>query len=130
MSRVPQCANLLLHYNQTKVEVWLPATTKIKLEMQVLVQKKRGFIKVPCDLGKWWTPVSKTISISLIKPEVLIEIGRGGLLFFLSNNIASFWSSRALSIHIFSFWCSQWKNLPPASLLANRETPSCSNCLQ
>ena len=46
--------------------VWLPATTKAKLVRQVLLQKE-GFIQVPCDLGAWWTLVSKTISPSFFK---------------------------------------------------------------
>lgn len=40
--------------------VWLPATTKLKLMSQVLVQMERGLFRCQ-DLGEWWTPISKTI---------------------------------------------------------------------
>ena len=43
-----------------QMDVWLPA----KLMRQVLVQKEKSFIQVPCNLGEWWTPISKTNSSS------------------------------------------------------------------
>ena len=50
---------------QKKLEVWLPATAKAKLVRQVLVQKGRGLFR--CHSA----PVSKTILVSLLSPEVL-----------------------------------------------------------
>lgn len=74
---------------EQKTEVWLPASTKAKLMRQVLVQKERGSIQVPCDLGEWWTPISKTNSLHskdhlffLLKPEVLTRIGKGRIFFY------------------------------------------------
>ena len=43
-------------------EVQLPVATKAKLVRQMLVQEKKGFIQVLCDLGERQTPVPKPIS--------------------------------------------------------------------
>lgn len=44
-------------------------------------------------------------------PVVLIRIGRGQL-FFLFNYLINFCHTRALSIHLCSFWHSWYKNIP------------------
>lgn len=54
-----------------KMEVQLPATTKVKFMRQVLVQKERSFIQEPYDLGEWQTPVSKTNLSSCPSPPFL-----------------------------------------------------------
>lgn len=49
---------------------------KVKLMRQVFVQKRERYILVPHYLRQLWTFISKTISIHLLKPTVLTEIGR------------------------------------------------------
>lgn len=43
------------------MEVELPASIRAKLVRQVVVQRERGFIQEPQDLGGWWTLISKAI---------------------------------------------------------------------
>ena len=85
------------------MEVQLPAFTKAKLVRQVLVQKER-FYQVPHNRGQWWTAVSETISVFLLKAAVLIGIERGKL-FSYPIIFLAFGVLRALSIHLSSFPC-------------------------
>lgn len=74
------------------VQVQLPATTKVKLVRQVLMQKK----EVYSGASTWehgGPPVSKTIYPSV-----------QGFFVFLPNHLARFWHAQALFIHLSSLW--------------------------
>ena len=116
----------------------MPATSKAKLMRQMLAQKERGFVQVPCDQEEWWTPVSKTLF--LLKPEVIIGVGRGEL-FFILNYLSSFWCTRgpcpfilqqawALFICVSGSQCAQIRTSPCSHLSPWGRIPSAlTDCL-
>lgn len=82
---------------------------------QVLVQKERSFIRVPCNLGEWLTPIAKTISPFCSSPQF-------------------FWGQGKESLG-FSIQLSCWLLLCSGSVRSSSQFPTCwgpavhlSNC--
>ena len=92
------------HGNTAKTQFWLPAKTKAKLRCWY---KRKRFIQVP---GRMADSHLKGYLPFLLKPTVLIKIGRGGLYFYpiiLLSLVA-----QALPICFSSPWPAHCKNLP------------------
>lgn len=68
-------------YLTEEMEVCLPATMKVKLVRQMLMQKERDFYSGATRPGRMVGSLFKDHPLFLLKPTILIGMWRGGLFF-------------------------------------------------
>lgn len=105
----------------TKMQVWLPASTKAKFMRQMLVQKARGLFKSH-NLGKIVDSPLKDHSLFLLKSSSYKGQREDVFFFFLSNYLASFWHAQDLYPFIFLAFGTLSLRIFPCVILANGNT--------